>query len=149
MNWLVPPHKRPLPGKRWLSIILRSLHLVGIAGLAGAYLYSLPEAVWEPYLLLGVGSGFLLLARELYVDGIWLLQLRGQLVLFKLLLLGFGLFWFDQSEAWIYIVVILISGVISHAPGKVRYYSLWHRRVLTREAYFGRGKGQVKDCGES
>ena len=80
MNWLVPPHKRPLPGKRWLSIILRSLHLVGIAGLAGAYLYSLPEAVWGPYLLLGVGSGFLLLARELYVDGIWLLQLRGQLV---------------------------------------------------------------------
>ncbi len=135
MNWLVPHHKRPLPGKRWLSIMLRSLHLVGIAGLAGAYLYDVPESQWQPYLLLAVISGLLMLAKELYVDGLWLLQLRGQLVVGKLLLLGYGLVWFDQPEAWIYILVILISGIIAHAPGKVRYYSLWYRCLLSREVW--------------
>ncbi|MEH6577538.1 MAG: hypothetical protein V7731_10740 [Amphritea sp.] len=54
----------------------------------------------------------------------------------------------QPAEVCIYIVVILIFGVISHAQGKVRNFSLWHRRVLTREAYFGRGKDEVKDCGE-
>lgn len=149
MGWLIPQQKRHLPGKRWLSIILRSLHLVGIAGLAGAYLFDQPETAWFPFLILAVGSGVLMVARELYVDGIWLLQLRGQLVLFKLLLLGGGLYWFERPEAWIYIVVILISGVISHAPGKVRYYSFWYRKTLTREVWLGQRDARIKDCGES
>lgn len=149
MNWLVPSQKRYIPARRWVSISLRSLHLVGIAGLAGAYLFQLPEAAWHPYLLLTLSSGVLMICKEVYADGIWLLQLCGQMVLLKLLILGAGLLWFDRPEAGVYILVILIAGVFSHAPGKVRYYSLWYRRVLTREVYFGLGKGNIKDCGES
>ncbi|WP_432470822.1 hypothetical protein [Amphritea sp. HPY] len=149
MSWLIPLKKRPLPGKRWISIILRSLHLVGIAGLAGAYLFSQPESVWFPYLILGVGSGVLLMAKELWVDSIWLYQLRGQLVLFKLVLLAAGLYWFEHPQAWIYIVVILISGVISHAPGKVRYYSFFYGKILTREVWKGEQNPKIRDCGDN
>ncbi|WP_296056129.1 hypothetical protein [uncultured Amphritea sp.] len=149
MSWLIPQQKRPLPGKRWISIILRSLHLTGIAGLAGAYLFSQPQSVWFPYLILGVGSGVLMVAKELYVDSIWLYQLRGQLVLFKLVLLTAGLYWFAQPQAWIYIVVILISGVISHAPGKVRYYSFIYGKTLTREVWEGQAGVKIRDCGDN
>lgn len=132
MTWLFPPEKRDFRGKRWVSITLRTLHLIGIGGLAGAYLYQLPEAAWHPYLLLAVGSGVLMVCMEIFVDGIWLLQLRGQAIFLKLLLLS-SVFWlFDAPQAGIYLAVMVISGVVAHAPGKVRYYSIWHRRVLTR-----------------
>lgn len=149
MHWLVPEKKRHLPGKRWISIILRSLHLVGIAGLAGAYLFDQPQPVWYPFLVLGVGSGVLMMAKELWVDSIWLLQLRGQLVLLKLLLLAVGVYWIERPEAWIYIVVILISGVISHAPGKVRYYSFLYGKTLTREVWDGQENPKIRDCGDN
>ncbi|MBN1008160.1 hypothetical protein [Amphritea pacifica] len=149
MSWLIPQQKRHLPGKRWISIMLRSLHLVGIAGLAGAYLFHQPQAAWFPYLLLAVGSGVLMVAKELYVDSIWLYQLRGQLILFKLLLLSAAIYWFTQPQAWIYIVVILISGVISHAPGKVRYYSIIYGKTLTREVWLGRSDAKIRDCGDN
>lgn len=149
MSWLIPQHKRPLPGKRWISIILRSLHLVGIAGLAGAYLFDQPESAWYPYLVLGVGSGVLLMLKELWVDSIWLYQLRGQLVLFKIFLLGLGVYWLESPEAWIYILVILISGVISHAPGKVRYYSVIYGKTLTREVWLGEQNPKIRDCGDN
>ncbi|MDO6564832.1 hypothetical protein Q4488_15720 [Amphritea sp. 1_MG-2023] len=149
MSWLIPRHKRHLPGKRWISIVLRSLHLVGIAGLAGAYLFHLPEASWWPFMILGIGSGILLAAKELYVDAIWLYQLRGQLVVFKVLMLISGLYWFDQPQAWLYIIVILISGVISHAPGKVRYYSLIYGKPLTRDIWQGDTDAKVRDSGDN
>ncbi len=149
MSWLIPQQKRHLPGKRWISIILRSLHLVGIAGLGGAYLFHLPQTVWLPYLIVGVGSGMLMVLKELYVDAIWLYQLRGQLVLFKLILLVTGIYWFSQPQAWIYILVILISGVISHAPGKVRYYSVIYGKTLTREIWQGQVNIKIRDCGDN
>ncbi len=149
MSWLIPQQKRHLPGKRWISIALRSLHLVGIAGLAGAYLFDQPQSVWLPYLIVGVGSGALMVAKELYVDSIWLYQLRGQLVLFKLLLLAAGIYWFAHPQAWVYILVILISGVISHAPGKVRYYSFIYGKTLTREVWLGKSEPKIRDCGDN
>lgn len=144
--WLA--QKRSFPGKRWFSIGLRCLHLVGICGLAGAYLFEQPEAVWHPYLLMTVISGALMMAKEVYSDMIWLYQLRGQIIFFKLLLLAVGLWWFESPEAGVFIVVVVLSGIIAHAPGKVRYYSLWHRQVITREL-IEIPVHEVKDCGES
>lgn len=135
MSWLVADKKRDIPGRRWLSIVLRSLHLLGITGLAGGYLYGLPLAQWSDWLVLATVSGGLMVAKEIYVDGIWLLQLRGQVIVLKLLLLAGAHLWWAQPQAWVYCAVILVSGLIAHAPGKVRYYSLWYRCLLNREAW--------------
>lgn len=143
MNWLFPSHKRDFPGRRWLGIALRTLHLIGISGLAGAYLYQLPESAWHGYLLLAVITGCLMACMEVFVDGIWLLQLRGQAIFFKLFLLSTVLWLFDRPQIGIYLAVMVLSGVVAHAPGKVRYYSIWHRRVLTKVEL------QSKNCGES
>ncbi len=146
MNIRLPP-KRDMPGKRWLSICLRCLHLVGIAGLAGAYLYNSPEAEWYPYLLLTLISGCLMLLKEVYCDAIWLLQLRGQAIFCKLLLLLAGIWLLPEPDSMLYIIVIVLSGIVAHAPGKVRYYSFWHRSVLTRELLC-QETTEIKNCGE-
>ncbi|MGB0468221.1 MAG: hypothetical protein ACPGF7_11930 [Pontibacterium sp.] len=141
MSWLFPLNKRNFPGKRWLGISLRTLHLIGIGGLAGAYLYQLPESLWHNYLILAVVTGCLMACIEIYVDAIWLLQLRGQAIFIKLLLLSTVFWLFDKPQPEIYFIVMIISGIVAHAPGKVRYYSLWHRKVLTREDI------TIKNCG--
>jgi len=68
---------------------------------------------------------------------------RGQAIFLKLFLLSTVFWLFDEPQSSVYLLVILISGVISHAPGKVRYYSLWHGKVLTKEDLIN------KSCGES
>ncbi len=126
---LFPYESRTFPGKRWLNISLRTLHLIGVAGLGGAYLYAAPRELWMPYLWLSLGSGLGLVAISVFSNGIWMLQLRGLLILFKLVLLG-GMLWLPSFSLSLGISVIVISSVIAHAPGNVRYYSLWHRRRI-------------------
>jgi hypothetical protein len=125
--------QRNIPAKRWFSIGLRCLHLIGICGLSGAYLFSLPESEWQGYLLITLVSGCLMVLKEVYLDAIWLLQLRGQVILLKVALLGLAAAFPPKVDLLIFIVVIVISGIIAHAPGKLRYYSLWHRGVITNE----------------
>ncbi len=126
---LFPPHSRTFPGKRWFNISLRTLHLIGVAGLGGAYLYDAPHELWQPYLWLSLGSGFAMVVLSLFSNGVWLLQLRGQLILFKLVLLGLMLWW-PTFNLPLGMLVIVLSSVIAHAPGNVRYYSLWHGRRI-------------------
>ena len=145
MNWILNTEKRKLPGKRWLSISMRTLHLIGVCGLAGAYLFQQPESAWFHYLVLTVLSGLCMAAMEIYTNSIWLIQLRGLVIGIKLLLLSTMLWWFDQPNAVIYFLILIISGIVSHAPGKVRYYSVWHRRVITEEII--RKPEEIKDCG--
>ena len=145
MSWLFS--KRSFKGKRWIGILLRSFHLMGIAGLAGAYLYALPEQQWYRYLLITFVSGALMICKEIYSDGIWLLQLRGQIILLKVFsLLAVWIFW-AEHDPYLYLGIIFISGIIAHAPGNVRYYSVVHRRVLTRDNW-DKKLAVVKDCGE-
>ncbi|GGO86157.1 hypothetical protein GCM10011348_36350 [Marinobacterium nitratireducens] len=141
---LFPASSRRVPGKRGINLALRSLHLVGIAGLAGHFLYRLPPEHWLGFLWLGFGAGLAMVLLELYCDGVWLLQLRGQAILGKLVLLGLVIP-FPQLLAPMFVLAILISGFFAHAPGRVRYYSLYHGRVVKalRDA-----DGGIKNSGQ-
>jgi hypothetical protein len=127
LQLLFPPKTRSFLGMRWVNITLRTLHLIGVAGLGGAYLYAAPQALWQPYLWLTLLSGIGLVAVSLYATALWLLQLRGLVILFKLALLGLMLGWPGFSLP-LGMLVIVLSSVIAHAPGDIRYYSPWHRR---------------------
>jgi len=126
---LFPSSSRGFTGMRWLNITLRTLHLIGIAGLGGAYLYAAPRPLWEPYLWLTLLSGLGMVAVSIYSNGIWLLQMRGVVILFKLVLLGLMLWW-PAFSLELAIAVIVLSSVIAHAPASLRYYSPWHRRRI-------------------
>lgn len=124
---LFPAQSRFFPGQRWVNIGLRTLHLIGIAGLGAGFLYVGEDGAWQPYLHLTLLSGVGLMLISLWSNGIWLVQLRGQAILLKLLLLGLIPVW-PRATTALFIGVIVISGLIAHAPANLRYYSLLHRR---------------------
>ena len=149
MSWLFPEHKRNIPAKRSLSLVLRTLHLIGIAGLAGAFLFALPANQWREYLWLTLATGGLMVVKEIYTDGIWLIQFRGQIIIAKVALLALFWFYFQRLDSTVYMLIIVLSGVISHGPGKLRYYSIWHGKVYTADVRKGQPLGKVKNSGES
>ncbi len=125
-RWLPPP-PRFLPGQRWTNIALRGFHLVGIAGLAGGFLFGLPEAQWAAYGYLAIATGVLLAALYIWTDASWLVKLKGQAILAKLALLALA----HAYPAWrpeAFVLVVLLSAFFAHAPDRVRSYA-WGRRV--------------------
>ena len=124
-----PPQSRKFINKRWLEITLRTIHLIGIAGAGGGYLYQVPHRLWLPYQNILIVSGILLVILEIWTNPIWIIQIRGIAITLKLLLL----FLMPLVQGWephIIITVIIISGISSHAPGDVRYYSLIHGKRM-------------------
>ena len=126
---LFPRSTREFRGKRWVKIALRTLHLVGVAGIGGGFLYGAAVENWRVYLYLTLLSGAAMTVLEIWSNGIWLLQLRGIAVMVKLGLMAVLALW-PVADAALFIVIIVISGAIAHAPGAVRYFSPWRWRRL-------------------
>jgi hypothetical protein len=106
---------------------LRSVHLVGVGGCGGAFLYDGPRDIWVPFLALTVVSGLAMVLLEVWSSRYWIIELRGIAIVAKVLLLSLaGLS--DGISATVFIAAILISGIFAHAPAAVRYFSVYHRR---------------------
>jgi hypothetical protein len=118
--------------KRWTKISLRTLHLVSVAGVGGGVLFALEKDLWLYYWWLALVSGALMMLMDITANTVWVVQIRGVAIIVKLmllLLLGYHPGW----DNFLLVTMIIISAVISHAPGKVRYYSLYHRRVINSD----------------
>jgi hypothetical protein len=113
---------KPEPLLRWINISLRTIHLLGVAGVGGAFLYQAPVEVWQPYLILLIVSGAAMLSLEIWSNPHCLFQLRGVATLVKIGMLAASSF--VGMETHSLIAIIAISGIISHAPGRVRYYQI-------------------------
>lgn len=127
-NLIFPQESRYFSGQRWLNIALRTAHLVGISGVGGGFLFNLEFELWRYYLILTLVSGSLMMAIESWSNGVWLIQLRGFAIFLKLSLLAILLI--IGANSLMMISVIVISGVIAHAPAKVRYYYIFKWRPL-------------------
>jgi hypothetical protein len=115
--------------KRWTKIGLRTLHLVSVAGVGGGVLFALEKDLWLHYWWLALVSGALMMLVDITANTMWVVQVRGVAIIVKLMLLillGLHPGW----DNLLLVTIIIISAVISHAPGKLRYYSLYHRRVI-------------------
>jgi len=120
---LFPATNRCFIGMRWVNIGLRTMHLFGMAGASGTFLYHLEPAAVFPYLQLTLISGALMSLLAIWSNGTWLLEVRGVATMLKLLLLGIALT--NDNLNWnfyLILVVIVIAGIVSHAPGSMRYY---------------------------
>jgi len=76
------------------------------------------------YLVLTLTTGVGMTLIDAWSNRQWLAQLSGQTVLLKLLLLSLIPLWPAAGEA-LFILVILISAVVSHAPARMR-----HKRIF-------------------
>jgi hypothetical protein len=118
--------------KRWSKISLRTLHLLAIAGVGGGILFALEKDLWINYWWLALVSGVLMMLIDIVSNPVWIVQVRGLVILLKLILLAL----LGINPAWdsiLLLVVIILSAVVSHAPGKLRYYSLYHHRVVNSD----------------
>ena len=118
--------------KRWTKISLRTLHLLALAGVGGGVLFGLEPSLWFNYWWVAVVSGGLMVLMDIIPNPVWIVQVRGLVILLKLILLAV-MFGYPAWDKFLLVFIIIISAVISHAPGKLRYYSLYHRRVITSD----------------
>ena len=123
---LCPAQPRTFPGERWVNIALRCLHLVGVAGIGGGFLFDLEPTRWLAFWHLTLASGVLLSLLYLWGTALWLLQLKGLAIVLKVALLALAWHW----PAWrgeLFILVIFVSGLMAHAPGRIRGFRVWGR----------------------
>ncbi len=124
-----PAEVRKFPGLRWVNICMRSIHLIGVAGIGGGFIFELETTQWQTFWHLALVSGVLLTLLYIWQSGMWLLQLKGQVIICKLLLLGLALA-LPEWRTELFIMVIIFSSIIAHAPGNVRGFLLFSRRNL-------------------
>ncbi|MCG2577415.1 hypothetical protein LZ012_10465 [Dechloromonas sp. XY25] len=112
---------RDFPGKRWLNVVLRTVHLVGIvlfgAALLGAGSLPLGATVI-------VASGLSMLALDTWSKPAHLREIAGFGVLVKLGLIALASA-LPQMALPAFWTLVVFSTLLAHAPGRVR-----HRRLF-------------------
>jgi len=105
------------------------VHIAAIGILLGGHFFDIAHTRLFIWLYLSIISGAGLIGIELYSSFKWLYQGKGVLVLIKLLLVAsVAVFW--EQRLWLLLIVLIIGSVGSHMPGRFRYYSIRHRRVI-------------------
>lgn len=112
--------------RRLTKVIVRTIHLVAIAGFFGNAMTGSYETI---YITLTIVSGAVLTLMEASSGRVWFVQLRGLALYLKLLLLLLIHVYPSASIPGL-IAVIALSGFISHAPSWIRYFSLQHWQVV-------------------
>jgi len=126
---LFPTKSRIFKNNRWVKITLRTIHLIGITGVGAGAFFNLPDQQWRGFLILTSVSGILFVLLEVWINGIWLIQIRGVVLYVKFILL-LCIPFLPTYESIIFIIVIVLASIISHAPGDVRYFSIIHRKRM-------------------
>jgi len=112
------------PGRRWLIVVLRALHLAAVIAL-GALLLGAPAAPgWSHGTVSGlvVATGLAMLALDVIADRRHLRTVAGLTVVAKLLLVaGLGL----APAPWLFWALVALSAVVSHAPASFRHAELF------------------------
>ena len=112
--------------RRLSKVIVRTIHLVGIAGFFGNAMMGHYEST---YIVLTIVTGIVLTVMEASSGWVWFVQLRGISLYLKLLLLLL-IHTEPASSIPCLIAVIALSGFISHAPSWIRYFSVMHWQVV-------------------
>lgn len=123
---------KPLRGGRALRTTLRTVHVMAFATLYGGHVYNLPpeRLLWALAATVATGAAFL--AFEIYSAPVFLVEMRGLATLVKLgLVAAVAVFW--EARVALLSIAIVIGVVASHMPGRYRYFSLLHGRVVDTE----------------
>ena len=127
-SWLrVEP--RPVPAARVMRTLLRTAHLIAAGALYGGHVYGVEAARLVPALAAVLATGGAFLALEVYQASVWLVQIRGVATLAKLALVAaVALFW--ELRVPLLTLAVIVGGVSSHMPGRWRYHSALHGKVV-------------------
>lgn len=125
---LFPSPTRKIPGRRWVKILLRAIHVCFVCGLVGLFV---AHERLDQFWLVGTGcSGAAILLLDLHASAVFLLQVRGLIVLTKIAAF-FTLPALGASALWVLFALVILSVVSSHASSGFRYYLIFGRGRLT------------------
>jgi len=142
---IFPPQSRDFKAKRWIKITLRTGHLIGMAGMAAYVISDTFITNWLFFIHLTIVTGTAMMLLDIWSNGVWLFQLRGQAIIIKLILFA-ALLMTEQYDSWLFFSIIIISGLIAHAPSNVRYYSIFHRRRIESLYNINKQPTSAKKC---
>lgn len=124
-----PKDSRDFWGKRWLNVVMRSMHLCGASGYAGGILLDVASEQVRIFFLITAISGLIMMVVDIFSNGIWLIQNRGWLIVLKIILLGM-LPLIAPYQKWGLLGIIILSSIVSHATADFRYYSPFFLKKL-------------------
>jgi hypothetical protein len=125
----VPARTLRIPYARAWNIGFRTAHIATMGVLLGGHVFDVSRPVLLPWLQATIMTGLILAIIEAFPRPHWFYQGRGVLVFLKLALMCLIPWCWDYRVA-ILMVIVVIASVGSHMPGRFRYYSILHRRVL-------------------
>ena len=126
---LFPEPRRHLAHARWWNIAARTVHLAATGTLLGAHVFNVDSGLLYPLLWTAIVTGGVMIAVEVYPSAHWAHQACAVFVYAKLLVLALvPLLW--EYRVPLLLAVLVLAAVGSHAPRRIRHYSLWYRRVM-------------------
>jgi hypothetical protein len=126
---LFPAERRHLPYSRWWNIAARTVHLAATGILLGAHVFGVPADGLYSLLWTAIATGVVMILVEVYPSAHWTHQVCALFVYAKLALLCV-IPWMWEYRAPMLLAVLALASVGSHAPRKLRHYSVWYRRVM-------------------
>ena len=118
----MPRQSHPIkdfPGKRWIHIGLRTLHVIGVFLLGYAMLRGTSTGAAVALTLV---TGLGIFALDVWSKPSHLVELAGLGVIGKFVLVG-SISLFPSWSMALFWLVLVVSMVLSHAPGAVRHWS--------------------------
>lgn len=105
--------------RRTADIIFRTAHIISTSILFGGHFFEAPKEQLLPFLIAAILTGAALILSSCHFDRYWASRTSGVAVIFKLLLLSSALVLWEH-RVLIFIGVMLIGAVVSHAPSWFR-----------------------------
>ena len=121
-----------IPYSRAWNIGTRTAHILAFSVLVGGHVFGVAKEALMPWLCATLVTGAALSIIEAFPSWRWFYQGRGVLVLSKLALLAVVPYAWDYRVAVLFLVVVITS-VGSHMPGRYRYFSVVHGQVLKED----------------
>ena len=115
--------------RRALRTTLRTLHLLAFGALYGGHVYGAPAEPLAQALIATVATGAALMLLDALREPVFLLQIRGLATLVKIALAALVPLAGALSVAVLTLAAVL-GALSSHMPGRYRYYSVYHGRVV-------------------
>lgn len=134
---------RALRHPRAWNIALRTAHIAAGGALFGGHVFDVGPERLAAWLWVTLLTGIVLVLLEVRHGGRWPAEVRGAMVLVKLLLLCL-LPWLWGYRVGLLAAVIVLGSVGSHMPKRLRHYSLLERRYANPDA--GPGAGRSDAC---
>ena len=116
-----PEEKRKLPYDKVFKNIFRVIHILLFGVIFGGCFFNIRYD--NNYNIVIVISGLLMMLRENYKNGIWLVQTRGILTAVKICILA--LIIISKENPFYTVLIVSLLGILSsHLPKTIRKYSL-------------------------